>query len=544
VPFPSVGPERLYVSPSADERARPSRFVQPLVCRKRRRIGVDGRVLTGERYTESLPPAPRHAFSVHADLPELGRPRVALAMESVLAAIGLTPEARELLPVGRALRVAVIDADFGGWSALGEAVDRATLELVPLGERLQFPRAAERPAPVQRAVGHGVAMAGVVRAMAPGARLGLFEVPLTQSSYVYPTDLAAAIARAVGAWNADVVLVALAHGYWGMPAHLRAVLRGAARHGRGGRGAAVVCCSGRLDQNRDVHGDSAALAGDDFTSQPEVIPVSACALDGRWYRFHQYPLSRLGPAIELCAPGDLVSVPGAGTADDSSLAAALVAGTAALALEANPRLGLAELRHVLRATADAGEVDGAPPGTGLEAGRLNEWDRTGHNFKIGYGRVHVLRACLAAADPIALALLSARHAPGADPAAEAMAASWERHLRALPAARRYLEVRGRLVAAAIGDLDLRDALLWLARHALALRREGAPAWRDDGMDHGVLADRLQHALELLRSSAAGRRSPAIRRWAGGLLTALGGAPAGDVAGFAAAALDFPSGPEA
>lgn len=534
------------MSPRADERAVPSRFVQPLVCRKRRRIGVDGRVLTGERFAEPLTLRP--AFSMHADLPELGPPRAALAMESVLEAIGLTPEARALLPPGRAPRVAVVDADFGGWSALGEAVDRATLELSPLGDPLQFPRAVERPAPMQRAVGHGVAMAGVVRAVAPGARLGLFEAPLTQSSYVYPTDLAAAIARAAGAWNADVVLVALAHGYWGMPAHLRAVLRGATRHGRGGRGAAVVCCSGRLDQNRDVHGDSAALAGDDFTSQPEVIPVSACTLDGRWYRVHQYPLSRLGPAIELCAPGELVRVPGAGTADDSSLAAALVAGAAALALEANPRLSLAELRHVLRATAEAGEVDDAPPGTGLEAGRLNERDRTGHNFKTGYGKVHILRACLAAADPVALALLSARHAPGRDPAAEAMAAAWERHLQALagrlPEARRYLEIRGRLVPAVIGDLALCDALLWLGRHVLALRREGASAWQGDGMDHGVLADRLRQVLELLRCPAAGRRSPAVRRWAGRLLDALSVTPAEDVAGFVAAALDFPSGPEA
>src|SRR5687767_5416033 len=51
VPFPSVGEERLYVSPSMDEGALPARFIQPLVARRRGHpahgrgyIGVDSRV--------------------------------------------------------------------------------------------------------------------------------------------------------------------------------------------------------------------------------------------------------------------------------------------------------------------------------------------------------------------------------------------------------------------------------------------------------------------------------------------------------------------
>ncbi|MFY0575134.1 S8 family serine peptidase [Cystobacter fuscus] len=199
--------------------------------------------------------------------------------------------------------------------------------------------------------GHGVVMAAAVEAVAPGVRLGLFEIPLAHDAFLHVTDLAAALARAVGEWRADVVLVAMAHGGWGVPAHLRAILRGCARSGRGGRGALIVCCTGRIDQNRDVHGDSAVLASDDFNAQPWVLPVAACGLGGGWYRLHGTPLGRLGPSVELCAPGELVTFPAIGAADDSSLAAALVAGTAARMVAIHPELRLTELRQLLRATA-------------------------------------------------------------------------------------------------------------------------------------------------------------------------------------------------
>ncbi|MFY0575135.1 hypothetical protein ACN28S_12855 [Cystobacter fuscus] len=73
VPFPSVGEERLYVSPSVDEGALPARFIQPLLCRERGHptpgvgyIGVDSRVWMDERHTGEPTPspgAPRRSWS-------------------------------------------------------------------------------------------------------------------------------------------------------------------------------------------------------------------------------------------------------------------------------------------------------------------------------------------------------------------------------------------------------------------------------------------------------------------------------------------------
>jgi hypothetical protein len=353
--------------------------------------------------------------------------------------------------------------------------------------------------------GHGVVMAAAVEAVAPDIRIGLFEIPFAHASHVHATDLAAALARAVGEWGADIVLVSMAHACWGTPAHLRAILRGCAQSGRGGRGAVIVCCTGRIDQNRDLQGDSTALASDDFNAQPWVLPVAACGLTGGWYRVHRHPLGRIGPSVELCAPGDLVTFPPVGAADDSSLAAALVAGTVARMLATHPELSLTELRQLLRATAMQlpTEDDAAAPG--LEAGHFNEWDRAGHNFKLGHGRVDTLGACLAAADPICYALLATRRTLSASPAGAYMereaARGWDHSLirwaSRYDLARRYLELRGHLVPLVLRTPALQDALFWLARHLRALRLHGPSPWPDERMDQGALADRCLHVLEVL-----------------------------------------------
>ncbi len=516
VPFPSVGEERLYVSPSVDEGALPARFIQPLVSHRRGHpergagyIGVDSRVYTRHRYSPSS--AESSWFpSVGGDQVEFGLPRPRLSVAALLRAIGL--EAPIPPAVGwdghpRApVRVAVIDADCGGWSVL-RGVDEASLRLSPSGQWLQFPRSQQPPEAEQAMAGHGVVMAAAVEAVAPGVRLGLFEIPFAHASFMHGTDLAAALARAVGSWGADVVLVAMAHAAWGTPPHLRAILRGCVRAGRGGRGAIIVCCVGRIDQNRDVHGDSTALASDDFNAQPWVIPVAACGLSGGWYRVHHHPLGRLGPSVELCAPGDLVTFPQVGAADDSSLAAALVAGTAARMVATHPGLSLAELRQILRATAIALPAEQEPASPGLEAGHFNEWDRAGHNFKLGHGRVDALGACLAAADPVCYALLATQRAlpdiPGSTPSEveRDAARSWESSLPRWcfysERARRYRALRGYLVPLLARAPEARDGLFWLARHFRALRLHGPPDWPDPGLDHGALVDRCLDTLEAL-----------------------------------------------
>jgi hypothetical protein len=558
-----VGEERLYVSPSIDEGALPARFIQPLVSRRRGQptrgtgyIGVDSRVWTSERYAHSLAPS-EPAPPPLADQPEFGLPRPRISVEALLKAIGLGWPNRPALgwdghPRGP-VRVAVIDTDCGGWGVL-RGVDDSSLRLTPVGQWLQFPRGQQPPEPTQPVPGHGVVMAAAVEAVAPDVRIGLFEIPFAQSSFVHGTDLAAALARAVADWGADIVLVPMAHASWGTPAHLRAILRGCARSGRGGRGAVIVCCTGRIDQNRDFHGDSTVLAGDDFNAQPWVIPVAACSLTGGWYRVHGQPLGRQGPSVEICAPGELVTFASVGAADDSSLAAALVAGTVARMVATHPELSLSELRQLLRATSVALPPEDTPGPPGLESDHFNEWDRAGHNFKLGHGRVDSLGACLAAADPVCYALLATRRSlssqsgPSAAEAELEAARGWESCLMKLASrselARRYLALRGYLVPLVLRTPALQDALFWLARHLRALRLYGSPSWPDDGTDHGALSDRCLHTLEVLgevmeplRANDPGKE---MARWRYEVTRLLETLPSQGLARFLAEALSFPT----
>lgn len=508
-----MGEERLYVSPSVDEGALPARFIQPLVARRRGQpapgtgyIGVDSRVWTPERYSpQRAEPGLGAPFQ---EQPELGEPRPRVPVETLLRALGLPwPNHAACGWDGSPrppTRVAVIDTDCGGWGAL-QGVDTRTLHLSPVGQWLQFPRLQQRPEPQQRPAGHGVVMAAAVEAVAPNVRIGLFEIPFAHASYVHVTDLAAALARAVGEWGADIVLVAMAHASWGTPAQLRAILQGCARSGRSGKGAIILCCSGRIDQNRDIHGDSTALASDDFNAQPWVIPVGACSLAGGWYRVHQHPLGRLGPSIELCAPGDLVTFPNVGAADDSSLAVALVAGTVARMLAIHPELTLVQVRQILRATAVQTPSENASTAPGLEAGHFNDWDGEGHNFKLGYGQLDCLGACLAAGDPVCHALLATRRRVSAStcvPSWELEAArSWEYGVRRAAASQelvhRYLKLRGHLVPLVLRAPTLQDALFWLARHLRTLRLQSPTTWPDEPLNHGALNDRCIHVFEVL-----------------------------------------------
>ena len=299
---------------------------------------------------------------------------------------------------------------------------------------------AARPA---SAPGHGTVMAGIVLAECPGARVGLFQIPGVTGAarpYLAPADLAAAVAAAVGAWQADVVLIAMSDGAWGTPRYLRDVLREAARCGRRGRGASIFCSVGDPSRNHVREDDSAVLGADDLASQPWVHAVAACDSQGGWYRV--YPgyacpgpangnagdgaaynragngatYNRLGPAVALAALGEPRRWSEHIAADDSSQATAAAAGAAARVLQANRDLSAVELRALLALTADVpATVDG---GRGLAAGAFDARDRLGHNFKIGHGVVNPRAACLAAADPVCLALLATRAVPDCVPSIE------------------------------------------------------------------------------------------------------------------------------
>ena len=183
------------------------------------------------------------------------------------------------------------------------------------------------------------------------------------------------------------------------------------------------CSVGDPSRNHVRSSDSAALGADDLASQPWVEAVAACDRRGRWYRV--YPgygggagatYNRFGPAVALSAPGEPRRYGGRVAADDSSQAAALAAAAAARVLGANRELRAVELRALLALTADVPPVvDG---GRGLCANLFDARDWLGHSLKLGYGVVNARAACLAAADPICLALLATRPVPDPEPEAE------------------------------------------------------------------------------------------------------------------------------
>jgi len=513
-PLARIGAVDLYLAPPGSEQDAPASYVTPLIAGKRGRRGsgdypgVDGEVQTAGFDDAGAPAAPLRPYP-------------------------LPP----LVVDADAVRVAVVDVSFEKLAALPAFFDGPIRVGLPGGEPvLESVRPALAP-------GHGTAMAGVVLAECPGARVGLFQITGAADAarpYLAPADLAAAVAAAVGAWHADVVLIAMSDGAWGTPRYLRDVLREAARGGRGGRGASIFCSVGDPSRNHAREDDSAALGADDLASQPWVHAVAACDGRGRWYRV--YPnyacpgpangnasahadnagngangatYNRLGPAIALAALGEPRRWSEQIASDDSSQATAVAAAAAARVLQQNRDLSAVELRALLALTADVpGAVDG---GRGLAAGAFDARDRLGHSFKIGHGVVNAPAACLAAADPVCLALLATRAvpdvevprgAPHPDPLPRspslALAEAWRHGVeqaarRRDPFARRYLRLAGRVSRLFLTSLPVQEALCWLARHVRALAETARwTLWQ--AQHHGALLERIRHACEAARDA--------------------------------------------
>ena len=201
----------------------------------------------------------------------------------------------------------------------------------------------------------------------------------------------------------------------------------------------------------------------------------------------------------------------------------MVAGAAARVLQSNRDLSAVELRALLALTADVpGAVDG---GRGLAAGVFDARDRLGHNFKIGHGVVNAQAGCLAAADPICLALLATRAVPDGAPHPSplprggegerggegkgespslVLARAWRSAVRRAARrgnvhARRYLRLAGRLSRLFLTSLAVQEALCWLARHLRALAEAGRWGfWQ--AQHHGALVERIRHACEAAREA--------------------------------------------
>jgi hypothetical protein len=182
-----------------------------------------------------------------------------------------------------------------------------------------------------------------------------------------------------------------------------------------------------------------------------------------------------------------------GFVDDTSLASALVAATAAEMLQRNTLLSASQLRELLCiTTARPARVD--PVREGLAANGGDEWDRSGHNFKVGHGAVDPVAACLAALDPACAALLLAGRPHAKDPGLK-LAQKFYASLLALeaPLVREYQTVWApRLVCALLDWRDIRRTALWAARHLVELVSSQGPRWHEQ--PHHALLQRVLIAL--------------------------------------------------
>jgi subtilisin family serine protease len=157
--------------------------------------------------------------------------------------------------------------------------------------------------------------------------------------------------------------------------------------GRGGKGTVIVFAAG--NGNEDV-------ASDPFASHPLTVGVTAIDDSGRKSYYSDF-----GDAVDVAAPSDggsngiwTTALRGSGNQGDendymdqfggTSSAAPVVAGLVGLILSVNPELTAAQVRDILRSTAD--KVD-----------RLNaHYDEQGFSRRYGHGRVNAYRAVRAA----------------------------------------------------------------------------------------------------------------------------------------------------
>ncbi len=245
----------------------------------------------------------------------------------------LRPETSWPLTRGAGVMVAVVGSGVDG--ASGAFGDR-----LALGPRLHGPGGAGRDC-----VGHGTFTAGLIAAgRRPGAGFagiapdaGILAVAVTDDTGVTTPDLLGRGIEAAADAGARVIDVAV-------PVSAGSRTLAAAVSHATGRGALVVAPAAPDGGPAEAIGPSYPAA------YPEVLSVSDLGPAGA------PPQHASTGRIDLTAPGDAVMSVGPGgtgdfTATGPSYAAAIVAGTAALALGYRPGLTVAALRDRLEATA-------------------------------------------------------------------------------------------------------------------------------------------------------------------------------------------------
>ena len=390
-----------------------------------------------------------------------------------------------------------IDPQEGGWhltEEVGIGVDR-TLCGLGLGTRLAVidDEAAESAALAldaelcvgveapSRAGLHGTLMGawavgcrrrdgGRFAGIAPASSLRLYLVP---KPGIEVLSLAHAIARAA-ADGADVIVCAT-YVEGSTSPMLDDALSLAARLGRGGKGCVVVLPTGREASSPTGSAHASWTLGlGEPASDPRVLCVGPSSRAGEWFTWRDRqgrsrPFANRGPAVKLLAPGDDVSYPLADRRRpfhaESSGAAAMAAGAAALVLACNPELHARDVTALLVRT--AGRVAPAfehpervAPLADPEDVRPRARDRDGHNAKHGYGRLNAARACIAASDPWSLALTTLGQ--------DAHARTWARRSHGYSASLAMWAVR-----ACLSDEAIEEQFKVIARHARLVA--GSPA---------------------------------------------------------------------
>ncbi len=401
---------------------------------------------------------------------------------------------RERCGTGVGACLAVIDDDAADF----EQLDLDATVLVGVG----------RPS---RASGHGATMIGwAVGArtyegprfwgVAPGASVRAYLIPRPSDDVV---PLALAVARAA-IDGADVIVCATFVDGMTSPM-LDDALSMATALGREGRGCAVVFPTGReaSSPRRSIHA-SLSLSLADPASDPRVFCVAPGGKNGGWFMWREQhgrlrPFSNRGPAVRLLAPGDDLAYPFLAEERpfhaESSGASALAAGVLLLVLSSHPSLRIEELFDLLQRCASAPEPLSADARDEL-ADRADvlplERDSDAHDAKHGYGRMHALRTCLAAADPIALELIGM-----GEPAA---ARAWADLRRAGGVEAAYSPAFARwAVRALLADPAAEHALRVVLRHLRLVSRDKR---RADAHPRGAVARQLALVLRALSRSPA------------------------------------------
>jgi len=301
------------------------------------------------------------------------------------------------------------------------------------------------PLPETTQENHGTAVAGVALAEENGSGIvgvapGCALLPIRTTGYLDDRSVEEIFYWAVDQ-GAAVICCSWGAGSVHFPLSLRqqAALSYAARSGRGGKGCALIFAAGNF--NRPVNatipeqgwprnllsGATHWLNG--FAAHPDTIAVAACTSRGQKAAYSNWgneifiaaPSSNGIPAIVLTETGLIPTAPeiktpltGLGvwssdrtgdagydagdftaTFGGTSSAAPVVAGVVGLMLSINPALTLAEVKEILRQTAEK-RVDPNPdPQLGL---RLGSYERNGHSPWFGYGQINAYKAVQAALD--------------------------------------------------------------------------------------------------------------------------------------------------